>query len=93
VLFVLARHDNNARFGDGVAVTQVGLRIVTDRRTVRNYDPLVDDRTLDLDVPSYGDVFKQNRLFHQAVAVDLAERPENGASDGTAAGDAAGADV
>jgi len=92
-LFIFSRHHNNTRLGNGIAVSQVRFGVIADRRTISDYNSLVDYRLFDLDVTPDGDVFKQNRVFNKTVAVNLAERAEDGTLDGAAAGDAAGANV
>ena len=74
-------------------MTPVGLMIVADGRAVWNHHVLIDNRLTDLDIPPDCDIFKEDGVFDQTVAVNLAARSDNGATDGASAGDASSADI
>ena len=93
VSLVLAWHHDDPGICDCVAFTPIFFQIIADLRAIRDYRIFVDDRLADLDMPPDGDVFEEDGIFNQAVAIDLAARTENRPPECAAAGDAASTDV
>src|SRR5690242_14123688 len=74
---VCSWYDDYPRFSDRISPAPVLFMVKPYNGVVRNHHVLVDYCPLDFHVPADGNVFKQDRVLDEAVAVDFAEWTED----------------
>ena len=89
---VVFSDDSDASFRNGKSAFAVEVGRITNRLTLRNGNPLIDDRVFNHGVAADIDVAKQNRRLHMGETIDAAAVSKDRTYDGSAGNNTAGTD-